>query len=73
MDEVLVKNDVYESVLSKRIVEVAIYLLLFLFAVVMVLVGVTHFTEGKILSGAFYSLMGGVGAALIGVYKRREF
>ena len=73
MDEVLVKNEVNETMFSKKAAGLILCLMLFAFAVVMILVGVSHFMEMKILSGVFYSLMGVTDLALIGACRRGDF
>ena len=72
MDEVLVKDNAYEPAIPKKAFGLAICLMLFAFAVVMILVGVSHFMEMKILSGVFYSLMGITDVALIGACRRGD-
>ncbi len=73
MDEVLVKKEANEAMFSKKAAGLVLCLMLFSFAVVMVLVGVSHFMEMKILSGIFYSLMGVIDVALIGACRRGDF
>ena len=72
MDEVLVKDNLYETAIPKKAFGIAMCLMLFAFAVVMILVGVSHFMEMKILSGVFYCLIGVIDVALIGAYRKGD-
>ncbi|MCR5226832.1 MAG: hypothetical protein K6E27_06435 [Eubacterium sp.] len=68
MDEVLVHTD-----LRQRLFDVAIYVMLFMFALTMCFVGVLHIAEVSIGSGICYIIIGLVDLIMMGLYHKGEF
>lgn len=72
MDEVLVNTEGLNSEVTKKIFDAIIYILLFAFAVIMMLVGVSHVVTASLFSGAFYFLIGIADIVLMALYRRGE-
>lgn len=72
MDEVLVNTENFNSEFTKKIFDAIIYILLFAFAVIMMIVGVSHVVTASLFSGAFYFLIGIADIVLMALYRRGE-
>ncbi len=72
MEEVLINTERFNSEISKKIFDAIIYILLFAFAVIMVVVGVSHVMAASLFSGAFYFLIGIADIVLMALYRRGE-
>lgn len=72
MDEVLRGNSVKNADIPKRLLTVAMVLIMAAFAAVMIMVGISNFMEADIFSGLIYSLMAVVDIALIAMGLRES-
>ena len=72
MDEVLSGNSVKNADIPKRLLTVAMVLIMAAFAAVMIMVGISNFMEADIFSGLIYSLMAVVDIALIAMGLRES-
>lgn len=72
MDEVLRGNSVKNADIPKRLLTVAMVLIMAAFAAVMIMVGISNFMETDIFSGLIYSLMAVVDIALIAMGLRES-
>ena len=72
MDEVLRGNSVKNADIPKRLLTVAMVLIMAAFAAVMIMVGISNFMETDIFSGLIYSLMAIVDIALIAMGLRES-
>ena len=72
MDEVLRGNSVKNADIPKRLLTVAMLLIMAAFAAVMIMVGISNFMEADIFSGLIYSLMAVVDIALIAMGLRES-
>ena len=72
MDEVLRGNSVKNADIPKRLLTVAMVLIMAAFAAVMIMVGISNFMEADIFSGLIYSLMAVVDLALIAMGLRES-
>ena len=72
MDEVLRGNSVKNADIPKRLLTVAMVLIMAAFAAVMIMVGISNFMETDIFSGLIYSLMAVVDIVLIAMGLRES-
>ena len=72
MDEVLRGNSVKNADIPKRLLTVAMVLIMAAFAAVMIMVGISNFMEADIFSGLIYSLMAVVDIVLIAMGLRES-
>ena len=72
MDEVLRGNSVKNADIPKRLLTVAMVLIMAAFAAVMIMVGISNCMEADIFSGLIYSLMAVVDIALIAMGLRES-
>ncbi|SNU06766.1 hypothetical protein SAMN06297422_107116 [Lachnospiraceae bacterium] len=73
MEEVLRTNNVEKTGIEKKIIDAAICLMFLVIAVIMIIAGITCFSEACILSGIIYTLIGIVMSLLIYMYKTENF
>ena len=72
MEELLVNTESLHSDFTKKFFDAIIYILLFAFAVIMMIVGVSHVVTASLFSGAFYFLIGIADIVLMALYRRGE-
>ena len=72
MEEVLVHTEDFGSEISKKIFDAIIYILLFAFAVIMMIVGVSHVMAASLFSGAFYFVIGIADIVLMALYRKGD-